>query len=189
MDFKFDNIAISGGVAVGTTTLLDNLKPYLEPYGWKFSSTGNFVREYTKENILPLATLVSEEFDKEIEKKVYEKFLNEDRWVIEGWLAGFVARKLNNTLRVFLYCSEESIRVDRLANRDRLSVGEAKQFVKLREEKNIKKWKKIYGDYNFFDKKYYHLSIDTYSSGQHETVGKVLDCLGYDGDKIQISKK
>ena len=74
MDFKFDNIAISGGVAVGTTTLLDNLKPYLEPYGWKFSSTGNFVREYTKENILPLATLVSEEFDKEIEKKCMRNF-------------------------------------------------------------------------------------------------------------------
>lgn len=189
MDFKFDNIAISGGVAVGTTTLMENLKPYLEPYGWKFKSTGNFVREYTKENILPLATLVSEDFDRQIEKKVYETFLHEKHWTIEGWLAGFVARELKNTLRVFIYCSEEAIRIDRLANRDRLSVGEAKQFVKLREEKNIKKWKKIYGNYNFFDKKYYHLVIDTYSSGQHQTVGKVLDALGYDGEKIQIVKK
>ncbi len=189
MDFLFDNISISGGVAVGTTTLMDNLRPYLEPYGWQFSSTGNFVREYTKENILPLATLVSEDFDRQIEKKVYDKLSGEKRWVIEGWLAGFVARDLKQTLRVFLYCSEDSVRVDRLANRDRLTVGEAIQFVKLREEKNIKKWKKIYGNYNFFDKKYYHLVIDTYSSGQHETVGKVLDALGYEGDKIHISKK
>lgn len=189
MDLKFENIAISGGVAVGTTTLMENLKPYLEPYNWKFKPVGQFVREYTKENVLPLASLVSDDFDREIERKVFETLRNEKNWVVEAWLAGFMSRDLTNTLRILLYCSENSLRVDRLANRDKVSVEEAKKFLKLREEKNIKKWQRIYGNYDFFNKKYYHLVIDTYSSGQHETVGKVLDALGYKHDKIQITRK
>ncbi len=189
MDLKFYNVSISGGVAVGTTTLMENLKPYLEPYGWKFKSIGQFVREYTKENVLPLASLVSEDFDRQIERKVFETLSSERQWVIDAWLAGFMSRELTNTLRVLLYCSETSLRVDRVANRDRVSVEEAKRFLKLREEKNIKKWQHIYGNYDFFNKKYYHLVIDTYSSGQHETVGKVLDSLGYRNDTIQITRK
>lgn len=189
MQFNFDNITISGGVAVGTTTLMNNLRPYLEPYGWRFKSTGQFVREYTKENVLPLATLVSDDFDREIENRVLETLKSESNWVIEGWLAGFVGRELDNTFRILLTCSEPSLRIDRVVNRDKLTVNEAKNFIKLREEKNFKKWNRVYGKYDFFNPKFYHLVVDTYSSGQLEVVGKVLDKLGYNSDKIQITKK
>ena len=37
-------------------------------------------------------------------------------------------------------------------------------------------------DYDFWHPKYYDLVIDTYSSGQMETVGKVLDKLAYKGN-------
>lgn len=177
--FLYDNITISGGVAVGATTLMENLKAYLEPYGWKFTSTGKIIREYTKENVLPSATLVSDDFDRRIETRVAETLKNEAHWVVEGWLSGFVAREYPRVLRVLLHCSEEAVRVDRVMNRDKLPASEAKHFIRLREEKNIKKWKRIYGNYDFFSKKYYHVVIDTYSSGPFETVGKVLDVLGY----------
>ncbi len=189
MDFNFSNITISGGVAVGTSTLLNNLKPYLEPYQWKFKSTGEFVREYTKENVLPLATLVSDDFDRQIEAKVYETLAKEKHWVIDGWLSGFISKDLSDTLRVLLVCSENSIRVDRVMNRDKVSVSDAKNFLKLREDKNFKKWQRMYGEHNFFNPKYYQLVIDTYSSGQNETVGKVLDALGYKNNNISISRK
>lgn len=189
MQFNFENITISGGVAVGTTTLMNNLRPYLEPYNWQFKSTGQFVREYTKENVLPLATLVSDDFDRQIEKRVEDTLRNESNWVMEGWLAGYVARNLENTLRIMLVCSETSLRIDRVANRDKLSVHEAKEFIKLREEKNLKKWQRVYGANDFFNPKHYHMVIDTYSVGQMEVVGKVLDKLGYNHDKIQITKK
>lgn len=185
MDFKFKNISISGGIAVGTTSLMNNLKPYLEPHGWNFKSMGQFVREQTKENILPVATLVTDDFDRQIEAKVYETLKNEKNWIIEAWLAGFMARELDNTLRILLVCSDQALRVDRLANRDKITIHEAIKNIKLREETNIEKWKRLYGDYNFFDPKYYHLVIDTYSSGQMETVGKVLDKLGYNNNHIK----
>ncbi len=179
LNLKFDNITISGGIGVGTTTLFNNLQSYLKPLGWKFKSSGQIVRDYTKENILPIATLVSDEFDKKIEGKVRETLLNKKHYVIEGWLAGFIVRDLKNILKVLVMCSDDSIRIDRVANRDKLTVKKAKEYIKLRKEKNFKKWKKIYGNYDFFNPKFYDLVIDTYSSGQLETTGKVLDKLGY----------
>lgn len=188
-DLKYTNITISGGVAVGASTLASNLKPYLEPLGWNFKSTGQFIREYTKENVLPLATLVSDDFDREIEKKAHEALQNEKNIVLEAWLSGFIARDMKHVLKILLICSENSLRVDRVINRDKISVDDAKKFIKTREEENFKKWKRIYGDHDFFDPTYFDLVIDTYSSGQLETVGKVLDKLGFNHKKIEINKK
>lgn len=179
MKLNYDNITISGGVAVGTTTLMNNLKPYLEPRGFKCRSTGQFIRHYTKENVLPLATLVSDDFDREIERKVKETLENEKGWIIEGWLSGFIARGIPHTLRVLLTCSQEPVRIDRVVNRDKVTFAKAKKFIKEREVENFKKWKRIYGDHNFFDPAAYELVIDTSSSGPLETVGIVLDKLGY----------
>ena len=174
---KYNNITISGGVAVGKNTLKDNLRSYLEPLGWKFTSGGQLNREFTQEHITPHAGNVSEEFNRYIENRTYELLTKHGQYVIEAWLAGFVARKLKDTLRVLLVCEDDALRVDRVANRDKVSVTEAKEIITLREEANMKEWRRIYGNYDFFDPKYYHLVIDTYSSGQMETAGRVIDKL------------
>jgi cytidylate kinase len=64
-------------------------------------------------------------------------------------------------------------------NRDNVSVEEAKKNIREREEGNFAKWKRIYGEYDFFDKSYYDLVIDTYSTGQTESARLVLEKLGY----------
>lgn len=175
---KFRNITISGGVATGKNTLLNNLKPFLEPLGWKFASGGQILRDYLKEYVHPLAGNAPADIHHQIDKRTI-KLLDEGNYVIESWLAGFMARDRQDTLRVFLYCSNPALKIDRVVNRDKVTVEEAKKMIKEREENNFQTWKKIYGDYNFFDPQYYHLLIDTYSSGPLETVGKVLDALGY----------
>jgi cytidylate kinase len=179
MELKFDNIAISGGIGVGTTTLLKNLKPYLEPQGFTFTSMGQLIREKMNEFKNPVAELVSDDFDRDVESGMYDKFKNGKGILIEAWLAGFMARELPNTLRVLLYCSEDAIRIDRIVNREGVGIEEAKKLIKEREDTNLTKWKRLYGDYDFWNPTYYHLMIDTYSSGPMETVGKVLDKLGY----------
>ena len=179
MDLKFDNIAIAGGVGVGTTTLLRNLNPHLGPLGFRFASMGQLIRQKMNENRNPLADLVTDDFDRDIEKSVFERFRDEKKWVIEAWLAGFMARELPQTLEVLLTCSQEAILVDRIANREKVTMDEAKKLIREREAVNLAKWKRLYGDYNFWDPQYYDLVIDTYSSGPMETVGKVLDKMGY----------
>ena len=179
MKLKYDNITISGGVAVGKGTLLNNLKPYLEPYGWKFRASGQIVRDYTKEYIKPNASLAPDELHKKIDSKVLELLKNETKWAIEAWLSGWLARKLTKTLRILLICSDKALQIDRVANRDKISVTDAKKFIEEREEDNIRTFKRIYNAVDIFNSKYYQLVTDTYSLGPLETAGKVLDKMGY----------
>lgn len=175
---KFRNITISGGVATGKNTLLNNLKPFLEPLGWHFTSGGQILRDYLKEYVHPVASRASAEVHHQIDERT-KRLLDQGHWVIESWLAGFMAKERNDTLRVLLVCSEDALRIDRVVNRDKVTVAMAKKLIKERERENFKTWKKIYGDFEFFNPKYYHIIIDTFSSGPFETVGKVLDVLGY----------
>lgn len=196
MKLKYNNITISGGVAVGTSTLLANLKPYLKAYGWKFFSGGEFMRDYAlKKRLIPKnlkshhkADVYSDEFDKKVDYGMEDRLKREKKIVLEAWLSGFMARNISDVLRVLLICSNEAIRVDRVVNRDNVTIDEAKRFIKDREETNFKKWKRLYGDFDFFNPQYYNLVIDTYSSGPLETVGKVLDKLGYDHGNIKINR-
>jgi len=176
--FAFDNVTISGGVAVGKNTLHSALKQYLEPEDWTFTSGGKLLRDFAKEYIQPLASLVSDDFHHQLDARTV-KLLDQGHYVIEAWLAGFMARERKDTLRILLTCNNDALRIDRVANRDKVSIDQAKTYIKEREEGNFNEWKRIYGDYDFFDPTYYHLVIDTYSSGPSETVEKVLDKLGY----------
>jgi cytidylate kinase len=178
MTLKFENITISGGVAVGKNTLKDNLQKHLQPYGWKFTSGGQLLRDFTKEYKQPLASLADDDFHRRLDQRTLDLLTKEKNYVIEAWLAGFVARELDNTLRVLLLCKDNALRIDRVANRDKVSVEDAKKYIREREEVNFTEWKRIYGEYNFWDPKYYHLIIDTYEYGQMETAQKVLDAIG-----------
>ncbi len=175
---RFRNITISGGVAVGKNTLLNNLKPYLLPIGWQLTSGGQLLRDFAQEQVQPLASLVSDDFHHKLDERT-KSLLETGHIVIEAWLAGFMARKRNDTLRILLTCQNDALRVDRVANRDKIPVSQAVEYIKEREDNNFKEWKRLYGDYNFFDPSYYHIVVDTYSSGPNETVGMVLDKLGY----------
>jgi len=179
MNLLFENITISGGVAVGKGTLKENLRSYLEPLGWHFTSGGQILRDFTKEYVHPVASLVPDDFHHKLDERTLELLTNTGHYVIEAWLAGFVARELTNTLRVLLVCGDDALRIDRVANRDKISIHEAKENIRSRENDNTKEWKRIYGDHDFWDPKYYHLVIDTYSFGQMETAQIVLNKLGY----------
>ena len=178
MNLKFDNVTISGGISTGKNTLLDNLKPYLEPQGWKFTSGGQILRDFTKEYVQPLASLVDKKIHNMIDERTV-KLLKNGHYVVEAWLAGFFARNMKDTLRVLLVCKDNALRIDRVVNRDKISVDMAKDFIKQREDTNFREWKKYYGNRDFFDPKYYQLVIDTYQTGPMETLGKVLDKLGF----------
>lgn len=180
MELRYDNLTISGGPAVGKDTLKDNLKAYLEPLGWKFRNIGDIHRQYLKDNVMPEAVKVTDEFDRKIEDQVEKILRTEKHNVISAWLSGFVARDIPTTLRVLLVCHDNALRVDRIANRDKVTIEEAKQFIKKREEGNIEKYKRLYGDHDFWNPAYYNLVIDTYAYGQIETTDKVLAALGYE---------
>ena len=180
--YKYNNITVSGRIATGTSTLAKNLERAL---GWKRINAGDIQREYDRKHGIHEnkqgAQSRPDEHEKQMEQMAKEKLSKESNLIYEAWLSGFVARKIPGILRVLVICSEDAIRVDRVMNRDNVSLDEAKDFIQQREEENLTKWQKLYGKFNFWDPKYYNLVVDTYSSGPLETLGIILDKLGYEG--------
>lgn len=177
---KYRIITVSGMVAVGTTTLSKNLAHVL---GWKHINFGGMQREFDRKNGINEnqqgAASRSDNHEKSMEKMGEEFLKNGNKLIYEAWLSGFLARDYKDVLKVLLICSHNDIKVDRVVNRENISIEEAKQWIKQRETENIEKWKKLYGNYDFWDEKYFDLVIDTYKKGPMETLGKVLDKLGF----------
>ncbi len=184
---KYSSIAISGRPGAGRSTLLKNLKPIVEPLGWETFSGGDFSRKFAieagkhdaKDAKHHLATDYSDDIDHQIDRAMRKKLSDPHTHVaLESWIAGWNMRGLPYVLKVLLMC-EDSLRIDRIVNRDNLTVEEAKAHLRQREDKNIGKWKRMYGVTDFWDPKYYDLVINTYSHGPKETLNLVLQALGY----------
>lgn len=184
---KYSSIAISGRPGAGRSTLLKNLRGYLEPLDWEFFSGGEWSRQFaigaglhdagdTKHHF---ATDYGEEVDHQIDAAMRQKLSDPRVHVaVESWIAGWNMRGLKHVLKVLLMC-DDALRVDRIVNRDNLTVEEAKKHIFDREEANLDKWKRMYKVNDFWDPIHYDLVINTYSHGPKETLNLVLQALGY----------
>lgn len=192
MKSKYLNIAISGLPGAGSTTLAQELAKHL---GWKFYSGGGFMREYAikmgyfdpKETTHHAATVYPNDFDRQCDYSVRENMVKEEHCVYESWLAGFLAQGVKGTFKILCICSDDSVRVDRLANRDGLTIDQAKEHVFERERQNVEKWQKMYAkewqewvvkpgfvapdkpQYYWYPEMY-DLVIDTYKYSRQETL-------------------
>ncbi|MFZ2025489.1 MAG: cytidylate kinase family protein [Microgenomates group bacterium] len=184
---KYSSVAISGRPGAGRSTLLKNLKEIVEPLGWEIFSGGDWARKFAIENgkhdvndvTHHKATDYSDEIDHQIDAAMREKLSDPETHVaVESWIAGWNMRGLPHVLKVLLM-TDDSLRIDRVVNRDSLSVEEAKKHLREREEANIGKWERMYGVTDFWDPKHYDLIINTYSHGPKETLNLVLQALGY----------
>jgi cytidylate kinase len=184
---KYSSIAISGRPGAGRSTLLKNLRPIVEPLGWEVFSGGDWSRQFAiKEGKHAasdprhhLATDYGDEVDHQIDAAMRQKLSDPTVHVaVESWIAGWNMRGLKHVLKVLLMC-DDALRIDRVVNRDNISVQDAKDHLFMREEANLSKWKRMYGVSDFWDPKYYDLVINTYSHGPKETLDLVLQALGY----------
>ena len=192
---KFSSIAISGPPGAGRSTLLRNLKPIVEKLGWETFSGGDWSRQFSIKtgNHDPndvthhFATEVTEDIDHQIDLALREKLSDPNTHVaVESWIAGWNMRGLPHVLKVLLMC-DDALRIDRVVNRDNLTVDQAKQHLREREEANLSKWSNMYNvpPDDFWHPKHYDLIINTYSNGPPETLDLVLQALGYFSNNVQ----
>jgi cytidylate kinase len=184
---KYSSIAISGRPGAGRSTLFANLRPYLEKIGWEFFSGGDWSRQFSiqagkhdpNDPRHHLATDYGDDIDHQIDDAMRKKISDPaTHMAIESWIAGWNARGIPHVLRVLLMC-DDALRIDRVVNRDNISVENAKIHLKEREDSNLAKWKRMYQTDDFWDPKHYDLVINTYSHGPRETLDLVLQALGY----------
>ncbi len=186
---KYSSIAISGRPGAGRSTLLKNLQPIVSVMGWETFSGGDWARQFAIESgkhkvgdpTHHKATDYGEDVDHQIDLALRKKLSDPNTHVaVESWIAGWNMRGLKHVMKVLLMC-DDSLRVDRVVNRDNLTVEEAKTHLREREEANLGKWSHMYTvpKEDFWDPRHYDLIINTYSHGPKETLDLVLQALGY----------
>ena len=200
--YNFKNITVSGLPGSGSTTLLKMLKEELQFDGWKGFSGGEFMRSYAEEKGLfdaskklhHSATDYEDDFDRQVDLGMRSKLSSEKKWILESWLSGFMAQGVDGTLKILMICSDDSVRVDRIVNRDEVSVTEAKRHIHKRYLDNLAKWQRMYSQewnqwvveagrlskddpIDFWNPELYDIVIDTYSTNQKQTLKVVLDAL------------
>lgn len=202
--YAFGNITISGLPGSGSTTLMRMLKDdvSLQGAGWRGYSGGEFMRAYALEKGIfkPDQGLhhssqdYEDDFDRTIDLGLREKLSTEKNWIFEAWLSGFLAQGVPGVLKVLTKCSDDAVRIDRIVNRDKVSVVQAKEHIQKRYEQNLAKWSRMYAPQwkewvvdvgtvpasepiDFWREELYDIVIDTYSTNQQQTFEIVLDAL------------
>jgi cytidylate kinase len=172
------NITISGRAASGATTLSRLLS---EKIGWELINGGEIYRQYVKKKGIPLekTTQVSDEYHKELDLFIQDKLKTEEHIIVESWLSGFDAENIPGVFKIFVMCSQDAVRIDRLVNREGMTVEQAKEHIKVREAENIAKWEKMYHTRDFWNPSLYDLVIDTYTNGPTETLQLALSAIGF----------
>lgn len=184
-------ITVSGRIASGSTTLAKHLARLL---GWKHMEGGEIFWEAVRDRLgldVKDTNLRPDEEDLLFEEKQKSILKNEKHIVLESKLAGFCAQGYNDVYKIGVICEDKDgndqtqIRIDRLVNREVISIDEAKEEVLQREENDLGKWRKLYADNNqdwiYWDKKYYDLIINTFTHNQDDSLKVVLQEL-----RIQI---
>ncbi len=182
-------ITVSGRIGSGSTTLAKSLSKIL---GWKHVEGGEVFWEEVRKRLglEEKDTNLRPDKDDEDFDASLRKLLKKDKDIIlETKLAGFNAKNISEVFKILVICENDKaidqseIRIDRIINREKISVEKAKAEVLQREENDIEKWRRLYsnGDQNwvYWDKKYYDLVINTYSHNQEESLKFALEKIGY----------
>lgn len=187
---KVDNIRIitvSGRIASGATTLAKQLAEFLD---WRHIEGGEIFWEAIRKR-LKLANkdtgLRPDEEDILFDKKLREILRTEEDVVLETKLASYNAQGVDGIYKILVICEDKygadqtQIRIDRLVNREGISVEKAKEEVIEREENDISKWRKLYGNgdlnWTYLNKNYYDLVINTYESDKEKALNQTLKAM------------
>lgn len=176
------NIAISGPIGSGTTTLGRGLAKVL---GWRFIEGGEIFTSIHNELKLKEEQVDKrpDEIDVAFDMKIKKLLQGGKHQVIESHLAGLNAKGLDGVFKIRLVCEEngedkKEIRIDRVAHRDGLPMEEAKQQVLQRERGNVEKYERVYGVNPYTDDSLYDITINTFETNEEETLKRALEALG-----------
>ena len=178
-------IAVSGKIGAGSTTLAKHIARELS---WRHIEGGEIFWEAVrrKHGLSSKDTDLRPDEEDALFDEQLKKILKEERHIVlETKLAGFNAQSIPGVFKILVVCEDREgvdqvgVRIDRLVNRERIGVDEAKAEVIEREINDLAKWRKMYADNDpnwvYFNPEYYDLVINTFSHNQDESFRIVME--------------
>lgn len=172
---KYKNIAISGEIGTGTTTLASSLSEILN---WKHLNTGEYFRQWHKEHNIDLED--TKKIPQDLDRKVdmdFQKLMREGEGIVfEARLAGWLAEDFGEVLKILLVCDFNTA-MRRVSKREEKGIEEVKEENSRRSQALLEKFKDLYGVKNYLDPQYFDLVIDTTNLNQQQVLELVLEKL------------
>ncbi|RSN70080.1 hypothetical protein D9Q81_01865 [Candidatus Korarchaeum cryptofilum] len=183
------NICLSGMTGTGKSTLARKLA---ERYGLKVVSGGEILKEIIagKESLRDPGwwereqgeaalerRLEDSRYDLEVDRRLME-LAKEGGYILDSWTMAYLLDR-DSCIKIFLKADFES-RALRVAERDKISIEEAKRRIMIKEERSYKIYKGLYGFDIGKDLSPFHLVIDTTGLSPDDVfrvVSTYIDCL------------
>ena len=172
----FKNIAISGRIAAGSSSLARALS---EKLGWKLRDGGQIFRDISAQRGFDLEKnpqQYGDEIDRQVDQETHRLLEKHSSVVVTSKLAGFLSRDLKTTLRVLLACPLE-VRVKRYAMHRGYRQDEARQLIALRESEDQEKFSRLYGAFDFFVPSLFQLILRSDRQSVEDEISSVLQSL------------
>ncbi len=159
MTAKFINIAISGDIGSGTSTLTKDLADKL---GWEYVNAGDFFRDWHKQNNIPLEQTekIPAELDRQIDFGFQERMKTDLKIIFESHLAGWLAKDVTHTYKILL-TTNFSEAVKRVSSREKITIEKAKHQTLQRTVSLNDKFKQLYGVENTYNPMMFNLIVNT----------------------------
>jgi cytidylate kinase len=149
-------ITVSGLAGAGKSL---GARAIAKAFKLKYVSAGKIQRQIAKEKGITLEEQVKirgPEVDYEMDRRSL-KFAMEGNVVLDGRLTGWVAGDWAD-VKVWYKCPLK-VRAERVARRDKISVEEAEERLKRRDEEDRRKYSELYG-IDFYDESIYDVIVD-----------------------------
>ena len=178
-------IAISGLHGTGKSTIA---KMLAENLGMRYYSTGQAFRDLAEEKSMTLEEFTNyvernPEIDNNLDKKLVD-MAKKGSIIIDSQLSGHMLKSIAD-FKIHLTCPLK-IRVKRMAARDQSSYNAKLKETTLREESELKRFKKLYNidlSNNDFIQNFFDLIIDTESL----SIEDVLQIIFKELEKIKLN--
>jgi len=177
-------ITVSGRIASGSTTLAHQLAKTL---GWRHVEGGEIFWEAVRARLglgEKDTNLRPDQEDTLFDAQLKQILKEDKNIVLETKLAGFNAQGIPGIYKILVICADKDgndqaqIRIDRLVNREKVSIAKAKEEVLEREKNDLGKWRRLYAQndllWTYWQKSYYDIVVNTYEHDSKEALDMVL---------------
>jgi CMP/dCMP kinase len=157
---KMRMLTLSGEIGSGKSSVARALVAILP--GWRILNTGQLFRDYCTARGLSIQQVgaLPDDVHRDFDRHQRDLLLTEMQLVLEGRLAGWLARDLDDVLRV--YCDAPlEVRVQRYAAREGCPAELALRDIQHRDGHDLTRYRSLYGVEDYRDRAFYNTVIDT----------------------------